>query len=186
MMRNALTSEDIEKYKYPVGKHIPPTALDFSTYAQQVEIINAFPKQLAALLADLKPEQLQYRYRPESWTMLQVIHHLADSHMNGFIRTKLALTEENPTIKPYLQDAWVQTSDVLEVDFSLSLGIINGVHARWAKVLAGLNEADLNRTFFHPELKTTMPIWKQVALYAWHCKTHFGHLEFALQNKFEA
>jgi len=130
---------------------------------------------LRAAVAGLDNRQLDTPYRPGGWTVRQVVHHVADSHMNGLIRTKLALTESAPTIKPYDENAWAQLADA-RLPIDVSLPIIDGVHTRWVTVLRSLSPEQLQRTFVHPEHGRAMTIAYQVQHYAWHCRHHVGHI----------
>ncbi len=161
--------------RYPIGKFVPPTTLSLSEIKDHIQVIKAFPAQLKHEVNG--QFSLDKPYRPGGWTVRQVIHHCADSHMNCFIRFKLALTEDNPTIKPYLEHLWAQSSDYLDMDVSHSLQILEGLHARWAKLLESLSEEQLNRTFHHPESKNDMSLKLAIALYAWHCQHHLGHVK---------
>ena len=129
------------------------------------------------------PETIEsFRYRPDSWTARQLVHHCADSHINALIRLKLALTEDNPTVKPYLEDLWANLVDTQLCPLSDSLNILNGVHSRWSAILANLNLVDLERLYFHPGMNETLTIAQLTRLYAWHCQHHLAHLLQAEKN----
>jgi hypothetical protein len=160
--------------RYPVGPFAPLPDSP-SVIAAAIDDIERLPAALRAAVRGLTDEQLAIPYRPGGWTVRQVVHHVADSHMNGLIRTKLALTEANPTIKPYDENAWVQLPDAL-FPIEISLGILDGIHARWVEVLRSLSVEQLQRTFVHPEHGLTMTIGYQVQNYGWHCRHHVAHI----------
>lgn len=162
---------------YPVGEFTPSDNSTSTDLEKQIEIIREFPQQLKLELAKLDKAHLDTPYRPEGWTVRQVIHHCADSHMNSFIRFKLALTEDNPTIKPYKEALWAEGSDYLSMAISPSIQILEGLHARWTKLLRSLTAIELKRTFHHPENKQSMSLQTAIELYAWHCLHHLGHVK---------
>lgn len=137
--------------------------------------IEAMPTTLRAAVQALSDPQLDTPYRPGGWTVRQVVHHVADSHMNGMIRTKLALTESNPAIKPYDEEAWALLADArLPIDVSLT--IVDAVHLRWVRVLRSLTPEQLQRTFVHPQRGQTMTIGYQIQDYGWHSRHHVAHI----------
>lgn len=138
--------------------------------------IGELPSRLAAAVAGLTEEQLDTPYRPEGWTVRQVVHHLADSHMNSFIRFKLALTEQEPVIKPYREELWADLADSASAPIGVSLKLLEALHERWSLMLTQLPEADFNRTFFHPESRELVSLRKALALYDWHGKHHTAHI----------
>ena len=160
--------------RYPIGPFTPVADFTDLTGAA-IRDIESLPAALRAAVEGLTDWQLETPYRPGGWTVRQVVHHLADSHINGFTRTKLALTEDNPTIKPYDERAWANIVDSrLPIDVSLT--IIDGVHRRWVEVLRSLTAEQLGRTFVHPEQGQTMTIGYQVQNYAWHSRHHVAHI----------
>ena len=166
---------DLQALQYPAGKFQRPEAYDANAVREQIQVIRTFPAELTAEATALSHLQLNTTYRPGGWTTRQVIHHCADSHMNSFIRFKLALTEDNPTIKPYQEDAWAVMPDY-EEDIKYSLMIIQGVHARWTTLLEKMQPAEFERTVFHPEKGRRIPLFELLALYAWHCRHHLAHV----------
>jgi uncharacterized damage-inducible protein DinB len=172
LTRQAVTPE----LQYPVGKPTFPTApLTDVDRKQAIETIAELPVRVRAAVAELSSEQLDTPYRPGGWTVRQVVHHLADSHMNAFIRFKLALTENEPTIKPYSEKAWAETSEARTAPIDPSLHMIDGMHERWTILLQEMKAADFARTFRHPE-RGVMTLDTTVALYAWHSKHHVAHI----------
>ena len=162
--------------RYPVGKFDSKSPLTAASRAVAITDIAALPGTLRAAIAGLDDAQLDTPYRPEGWTVRQLVHHLADSHLNAYTRIKLALTEENPTIKPYDEKAWAELADSTAMPAAPSLSIIDGVHQRWVALLNGLGDADFARTVVHPEHGRMMTIDFLTALYGWHCRHHVRHI----------
>ncbi|HET8646684.1 MAG TPA: putative metal-dependent hydrolase, partial [Vicinamibacteria bacterium] len=133
------------------------------------------PERLAAAVRGLDERQLDTPYRPDGWTPRQVVHHLADAHMNGFVRFKLALTEERPAIKTYEEDRWAETADARQAPVELSLRLLEALHARWALLLDSLTDAQFACAFSHPQ-RGLMTIDKAIQLYAWHGLHHTAHI----------
>ena len=171
---------DIEKLKFPIGKFIKPEIISNLDVLTWIETIEMFPSKLINMISNLSVEELNWKYRPQGWKIKQVIHHCADSHINSFIRFKLALTEDNPTIKPYDEATWATLIDGDCDDISASLLILEGVHARWIMLLKSLDTSDFFKTFTHPESKKTYELKEVIGMYAWHCNHHFAHIDQAL------
>jgi hypothetical protein len=138
--------------------------------------IKILPQQLIDTCENLNDAQLDTPYRPEGWTLRQVVHHVADSHVNAYIRYKLACTELNPTIKPYLEAKWAELNDAKKEDIQISLDILQSIHRRWVIHLHNMSEADWKRTFFHPESLKTFVLEKNLGLYSWHGRHHLAHI----------
>lgn len=170
---------DIEQLKYPIGKFHEPKNTTRETIDQWIKTIENFPGKLNEQVRNLTEAELEKQYRPNGWTIKQVVNHCADSHMNSLTRFKLALTEDTPTIKPYLENKWAELYDSKEYPISDSLKIIEGVHARWAYLLKHLSEKELNREFIHPETNERISLKTNIGIYAWHCKHHLGHIKNA-------
>ena len=167
----------MEHLKYPIGKFKKPaniTAAQIQSWKQDIE---ALPVLLKELVEPLSEEQLNTPYRPGGWTVRQVVHHVADSHMNALTRFKWTLTEEHPTIKAYYEDRWAELADYTETPIEVSLHFLTALHFRWSVLLKSLSEEDLKRTFFHPESKKTYSLEDMTGLYAWHGKHHMAHIE---------
>ena len=130
---------------------------------------------MRAAVAGLTPEQLDTPYRPGGWTVRQVVHHVPDSHINSYVRFKLALTEEEPTIKPYDEARWAKLADTATTPVEVSLTLLDSLHSRWVPLLQSLTEADFARQFRHPELGMVR-LDRNLALYAWHGKHHVAHI----------
>ncbi|MGV3599050.1 MAG: YfiT family bacillithiol transferase [Bacteroidota bacterium] len=166
---------DIEQLKYPIGKYTPPEIITPAHLAEWIATIASLPKLLADAVEGLTDVQLDTPYRPDGWTVRQVVHHLADSHMNAFIRFKLTVTEDNPTIKPYFEERWAQLADsTMPVDVSLEL--LKSLHARWVILLQSLSSVEFERTYFHPQYQYTVPLARVTGLYAWHSNHHLRHI----------
>jgi len=170
-----LRGEKMIDNRYPIGKfHFegPPSE------AQRASLINDIEQAPAALRAAVKgltPDQLETHYREDGWTVRQVAHHVPDSHMNAYVRFKLALTEDEPTIKPYAEDRWAQLTDTQSTPVEVSLALLESLHSRWVNLLRSLRSEDWKRTFRHPELGL-VTLEKNLALYAWHGRHHIAHV----------
>jgi uncharacterized damage-inducible protein DinB len=138
--------------------------------------IESFPTKLRAEVENLTDEQLDTPYRPDGWTIRQVVNHCADSHMNGLARLKLALTEDKPTIKLYLENRWAELADSKTMTIEPALLMLDGLHKRWATLLKSLTEDDLTRIYIHPEHGREFRLEESIGLYAWHCNHHLAHI----------
>ena len=171
-------SEDL---RYPIGK-LPDQAFTgkepFSEALKKAAIkdIEFLPQAIENAILNLDESQLNTPYRSEGWTVKQVVHHVADSHMNAFIRFKLGLTEDNPTIKPYMEGEWALLPDTQNIPVNVSLTLLYSLHTRWIEVLKHIKDEDWQRTVFHPEHKKEMTLWTLLAMYAWHGKHHTAHI----------
>jgi hypothetical protein len=173
---------NLETLKFPIGRFSATAQMTPEYLSSCVKILEDFPALLKAETDNLSEVQLDTPYRPEGWTVRQVVHHCADSHMNSFIRFKLALTEDNPTIKPYHEDQWAELADAKNLPIESSLKILEGLHHRWVVLIKSLSEADLQKTFFHPANQKTSTLTTTIALYAWHSKHHLGHVKLVSEN----
>jgi uncharacterized damage-inducible protein DinB len=161
--------------RYPIGKfHFagPPTEPERKKY---IDEISEAPANLRAAVKGLSDQQLDTPYRPEGWTVRQVAHHVPDSHLNAYVRFKLALTEEEPTIKTYAEDRWARLPDTAATPVEVSLTLLDSLHNRWVRLLHSLQPEDWKRTFRHPELGL-VSLEKNLALYAWHGRHHVAHI----------
>ncbi len=166
-----LLSEQPFTGKEPYSDDIKATAL---------EQIKNLPQSLEMSVQHLDAAQLHTPYRPGGWTIHQLVHHVADSHMNAFIRFKTGLTENNPTIKPYDQDAWVNMDDVVHLPINVSLTLIHSLHARLYEVLKNVTAEQWERTVYHPEQQKTLSLWNLLAIYSWHGGHHTAHITNAI------
>ena len=160
--------------RYPIGKFDRVGSLTPDQRREHIEAIAAAPARLAAAVSGLKPEQLDTPYRPGGWTVRQVAHHVPDSHMNAYIRFKLALTEDEPTIKPYLEDRWAELGDA-KAPIEPSLALLENLHKRWVLLLRSLTPADFARKLRHPELGV-VTLDQTLAIYGWHGRHHVAHI----------
>jgi hypothetical protein len=167
---------DLEKLKYPIGKYIKPSVIDQSIIDGYIFEIESFPERLRNVVSRLSQTQLDTAYRPDGWTARQVIHHCADSHINSFIRFKLALTEDKPTIKPYFEERWAELADAKNLDIEPSLMLLEGLHKRWVVLLKSFNAEDFQKVFIHPEHGKSFTLAENTGIYAWHCNHHLAHV----------
>jgi uncharacterized damage-inducible protein DinB len=167
--------------KYPIGKFQFNGEITNSVTKDWINEIEDLPRLLGDAVKDLDNEQLDTPYRSGGWTVRQVIHHIADSHMNAYVRFKLALTEEKPVIKPYDETKWAKLSDYkLPIDISLSL--LEALHKRWTNLLRSLSPADMEKTFIHPD-SGEVSVSKNIGIYAWHGKHHIAHITSLCSRK---
>jgi len=161
--------------RYPIGKFCYDGDLTEDRKRACLDEMARAPAQLRAAVKGLSDAQLDTPYRPGGWTVRQVVHHVPDSHMNAYIRFKLALTEAEPTIKPYEQQLWAELADTKSTPIEVSLTMLDSLHDRWVRLLRSLTPQDWKRKFQHPELGT-VGLEKNLALYAWHGKHHVAHV----------
>ncbi len=174
---------DSEKLKYPIGRFKAEDAYSADEVKTNIQIISAIPSKFVNLLSGWSDNQLDTRYRPEGWTVRQLVHHVADSHLNSYCRFRLALTEENPAIKPYRQDLWAELPDAQSAPAELSLQLLKFVHYRWVLLLNSLGAQELARTFYNPESQKTFRLDTAIAHYAWHGEHHYQQaFQLALRN----
>lgn len=171
----------IEQLKYPIGKFEYGNTYTNSDIQKNILSIQELPELLHVKAIQFTPQLLRKTYRPNGWTAQQVIHHIADSHINAFIRMKLTLTQNTPTINPYNQDAWANMADVKE-PIEVSLKIIENIHKRWNVVLKTMTEADFKKKYYHAEYKKKVALDEFIALYTWHGKHHLAHLDLILNG----
>lgn len=162
--------------RYPIGKFAQSGNITEEQRAAWILDIEELPALFRKAVEGLSEEQLRTPYRDGGWTIRQVVHHVADSHMNSYIRYKLALTEENPTIKPYEEGLWAELSDTDEEPVETSLQLLDSLHRRWAKLLRSMTEEQFGRTFYHPGSKESVRLDRNLGLYSWHGKHHLAHI----------
>lgn len=167
--------ESLEQLRYPIGKMPNPATFTQEEVHSWIADIEKLPKQLRDAVQNMTPEQLDTAYRPEGWTVRQVVHHVADSHINAMIRLKLALTEDNPTIKPYEEQLWAELPDT-KMDIEISLALIENLHLRFVQILRAMPWADFKRTFYHPGLAQSVPLGALASMYSWHGRHHTAHI----------
>lgn len=165
--------------RYPVGKFewVQPASEEQSAKdrVRYIETLAKLPAQMRAAVHGLSPEQLDTPYRPEGWSVRQVVHHVPDSHMNAYVRFKLALTEEQPSIKPYAEAEWAKLADSRITPVEVSLQLLAALHSRWVDLLQNMGPSDFGRTLFHPE-HGVVSLDRMLAMYAWHSAHHLAHI----------
>ena len=165
-----------EHLQYPIGRYSKPDALTPGLMQEWIKVLQVLPSWMDTCIENLDEQQLHVPYREGGWTIQQVVHHVADSHMNAYIRIKLALTEDNPTVKPYDEKAWAELADTRLVPVNISVTLLHTIHRRLVVLLQNLQPGDWERTYYHPEHKRNFPVWEVVALYAWHSRHHTEHI----------
>jgi len=168
---------NLEKLKYPIGRYQVEDNINKTSIDNWIKEIESLPQRLTDAVKGLKPDQLRTPYRPDGWTVQQVVHHIADSHMNAYIRFKLALTEDKPLIKPYDEKLWAELPDSKDEDIDVSLKMIMSLHKRWSTLLRQLSEEELNKEFLHPE-SGMKKLNETICHYAWHGNHHLAHITF--------
>jgi len=162
--------------KYPVGKFDFDAPIAEADHARLIDEIAATPAALRAAVTGLSRDQLETRYRAGGWTVKQVVHHVPDSHMNAYSRFKLALTEDEPTIKPYDEAKWAELPDSQKVAAEVSLRLVEAIHERWVPLLRSMDSADFRRGFRHPDHGRVLTLQQVLGLYAWHGRHHVAHI----------
>jgi uncharacterized damage-inducible protein DinB len=164
----------------PAGIFVAEEVYDLQRRADFIAVIEQAPATVRQAITGLSEEQLETRYR--NWTVRQIIHHLADSHVNSYIRFKWALTEEQPTIKTYDEGRWAALEDSCTGDIRAPLGLLEGLHARWTQLLRAMTEQQFARSFFHPETGKSVGLNAALCYYAWHCRHHTGQITWLRQR----
>jgi hypothetical protein len=164
-----------EDLRFPIGKFSWPDTVSAANRKAYIDRVATAPAKLRTIVSGLSAGQLDTPYRDGGWTVRQVVHHVPDSHLNSYVRFKLALTETEPVIKPYDEDAWARLGDSASTPIETSLSMLECLHTRWVELMRGLSETDWARTFRHPELGL-VALDKNLALYAWHGDHHVGHI----------
>lgn len=166
--------------RYPIGNpgDQQHASADFSQKIKETLIrdIRFLPKLLEDAVVNLDEAQIHTAYRQGGWTINQVVHHVPDSHMNAYTRFKLGLTEDNPVIKPYDEAAWAELGDTRNLPINISLTLLYALHTRWVELLNDIEDADWNRTVFHPQQNQSITLWQLLKTYAWHGKHHVAHI----------
>lgn len=170
----------ITHLRFPIGEFEKPQEISLLHIKEWIESIELFPSRLIALVNGISESDLEKTYREGGWTIRQVIHHCADSHMNSLIRFKWTLTEDTPEIKAYFEDRWANLPDS-KMPISASLALIQGLHERWVYLLNSLEAIDLEKSFIHPEHGKQFSLAENIGVYAWHCDHHLAHIRLALR-----
>ena len=166
----------MEDLRYPIGKFRWPKRITADDRQGWIAEIAAAPQKVREAIAGLDDEQLDTPYRPEGWTVRQVAHHIVDSHLNAYVRMRLALTEDNPSIRPYDEKRWAELKDAAGDPPEPSLRLLEALHERWISLSESIPETGMRRTFYHPELEAKVSIESLLAMYAWHGKHHVAHI----------
>ena len=177
-----MTNQELEKLKYPIGKFDFPKEITESHIKEWISILEQLPIRLEKLVKNLNNQQLDTQYRPDGWTVRQVIHHISDSHHNSYTRFKWAMTENNPVIKAYNETAWAKQHDYSE-PIENSLLHIRVIHAKLVHFVKGLSFKDLKRTFIHPDGNETVALMENLGIYAWHSNHHYAHIERLMERE---
>lgn len=175
---------DIEFLKYPVGKFQVPEIITSESIQGAIHFIEEFPIKLFSAVSPLTPAQLDTPYRPGGWTVRQLVHHCSDSHLNAFFRFKLALTEDNPIIKPYDEAEWAKLTDY-SFPVESALTTIRIIHAKWVTLLKSMKSEDFERTYFHPEKNRSQSLSEVALMYAWHGQHHLAHVQHLVLRNFD-
>jgi hypothetical protein len=164
--------------RYPIGKDHSYSDNEYKEEVKQSHLLDIqhCPGLLEKAVLNLDEHQLNMPYRDGGWTIKQVVHHVPDSHIQAYVRFKLALTEDNPTIKPYDEVGWANLSDSQDVPINISLTLLHALHSRWVQLMKKMKEKDWQRTIYHPEHKRTITLWNLLGSYAWHGKHHAAHI----------
>lgn len=178
-----MTSEALEKLRFPIGKFQKPEPITSKMIRSWISTIEQFPKAITDVTKALTAEELDWAYRPNGWSIKQVVHHCADSHMNSIIRFKLALTEDSPIIRPYYEDRWANLVDGNDEKLEDTLYLLKGLHAKLGKLLRHISEEDMSREFVHPEHGKRFRLDETIGTYAWHCDHHLAHVKQAINYK---
>jgi hypothetical protein len=165
----------MDDLRFPVGKLQRPESLSEAQRREMIATIAALPSRMREAVGDLGKEQVETPYRPDGWTVRQLVHHVADSHMNAYVRLKLGLTEDNPTIKPYEEARWAELADTAATPVETSLALLEALHERWTHVLRSMTPADFARRLTHPE-NGPMTLDGLLATYDWHSRHHLAHI----------
>lgn len=178
-----MTAQELLNLKYPIGQYDCPDTISKSDIESWISILEHFPNRLEKLVKDLSEEQLDTAYRPDGWTIRQVVHHLSDSHQHSYIRFKWTLTEDKPVIKAYFEERWAELLDSKRAPIKMSLNHLSATHYKLVYLLKELKETDLSKCFIHPETNTEITLSYNIGNYAWHSNHHYAHIEHLLIRK---
>ncbi len=172
----------MEELQYPIGKFNAPAVITPDMRAAYIAILQSFPQKLEVALAGITEAQMDTPYRSGGWSLRQVVHHCADSHCNSFIRFKLTLTEDSPTVKPYFEERWAELADSKIMPIESSLMLLEGIHSRWTFLLKNMTDDDFAKEFIHPEHDKSFRLDTTLAMYAWHSEHHLAHIFIAMKK----
>jgi hypothetical protein len=166
----------VDSLRYPVGRFVQPPAFLPASVREWRHDLADLPSRVRDAIRGLNQAQLDTPYREGGWTIRQTVHHLADSHVNAYVRFRLALTEADPTIRPYDEALWAELPDARTMPVGVSIELLSGLHARWIALIDTFRADEWQRTYIHPEQHRAVPLWQATALYAWHCRHHVAHI----------
>lgn len=169
--------DNLEREKYPIGQFQEPKNISDLDLDRHIKTIKDFPGKLKNLVGNWDDDQLDTQYREDGWKVRQLVNHLADSSMNSYIRFKLALTEDNPIIKPYDEQQWAELQDSFSIEIKPALQTLKGVHKRWVYELKALTNKEYESTFHHPDQNRNVSLRESLAFCAWHCDHHTAHIQ---------
>lgn len=170
-----MDSTTLESLKYPIGKYNWDQEITDEVLNGWISTIEQFPARVEALVSGFNETQLDTPYRPDGWTVRQVLHHVSDSHLNSYIRYKWALTEEKPLIKIYYEDRWAKGAEY-EGPVEIPMQMLKSLHVKWTHLLRSLTDSDFQRSFIHPESTKEISLYRLTGMYAWHCNHHYAHV----------
>ncbi|QOW09375.1 putative metal-dependent hydrolase [Kaistella flava (ex Peng et al. 2021)] len=169
--------DNLEHKKYPIGKFQEPKKITDQDIDSHIRTIKDFPSKLKHVVENWNADQLDTQYREGGWTIRQLINHLSDSSMNSYMRFKLALTEDNPTIKSYDEQQWAELQDSFTIDVKPAFQMLKGIHKRWVYELKSLTNKEYESTYHHPDQNKDITLKESLAFCAWHCDHHFAHIQ---------
>ncbi|MEX0314505.1 MAG: YfiT family bacillithiol transferase [Allomuricauda sp.] len=178
-----MEKDTLEQLRYPIGTFKVPETITQEHLEGWITILENLPKRLENMVTVLSEEQLETPYRPDGWTVRQLVHHISDSHHNSYIRFKWGLTEDNPVIKPYFEKEWAKLFDTKSAPIQMSLDHLKAVHAKLVYLLKGLSKEDLQRKFTHPDGNEETTLEENIGRYAWHSNHHFAHIENLIKRE---
>lgn len=167
---------DLEQLKYPIGQFIMPELFNEQQAMIWISEIETLPAEIKKATENLSDLQLNQTYRPEGWSLKQVIHHIPDSHLNAYIRFKQAMTEDIPIIRPYYEERWAETEEAKNGNIEMSISLLTGLHQRWVAFLKTLKIEDYQRKYIHPAQDQELTLGNMLGMYAWHGKHHLAHI----------
>ena len=173
----------LEQLRYPIGHYKIPNPITEQNVQEWISILEHLPMRLEKMVTPLSNEQLETPYRPDGWTVRQVVHHVSDSHHHSYIRFKWGLTEDNPTIKPYFEKEWANLFDAKTAPIQMSLDHLKAVHTKLVYLLKGLSKEDLQKKFTHPDGNEETTLAENIGRYAWHGSHHFAHIENLIKRE---
>ena len=167
---------DLEKLRYPIGRYHAPAEISENQISDWIAELESIPSDFKKGVLGLTSEQLDTPYRPEGWTVRQVVHHVPDSHLNSYVRFRWTLTEDTPIIKAYDEKSWAELGDSIKGDVQLSLDLLESLHRRWVVFLKSLDIVDFKKQYIHPEMGRNISLDWNLGLYAWHGRHHLSQI----------